>query len=222
MTAQLDHVRPDPETPSEPKREQILAGARQVFLARGFAASSMGEIARAAEVSKGTLYVYFDSKTALFHALIDEQKRNTAERLTEFDPDDHDVDAVLTTFARRFISALTAPGHIALVRMVIGASTEFPELSRAFFDSGPAYGAKRLAAYLAAQNAEGVLRVDDPEDAAWRFLGMCNAPSLVSVIMGANRPSPEEIERRAGGIVSAFMAAALPASRPASPAGPSD
>ena len=40
----------------------------------------MGEIAREAKVSKGTLYVYFDSKEALFAALIDESKRATAER----------------------------------------------------------------------------------------------------------------------------------------------
>ena len=40
----------------------------------------MGEIAREARVSKGTLYVYFDSKEALFAALIDESKRETAER----------------------------------------------------------------------------------------------------------------------------------------------
>ena len=40
----------------------------------------MGEIAREAKVSKGTLYVYFDSKEALFAALIEESKRETAER----------------------------------------------------------------------------------------------------------------------------------------------
>ena len=43
------------------KRRQIMEGAREVFLAQGFDAASMGEIARKAGVSKGTLYVYFDS-----------------------------------------------------------------------------------------------------------------------------------------------------------------
>ena len=62
------------------KRRQILEGARRVFLGRGFDAASMGEIAREARVSKGTLYVYFDSKEALFAALIEESKRETAER----------------------------------------------------------------------------------------------------------------------------------------------
>lgn len=206
MSVQLAKATPS-DVSSELKRDQILAGARKVFMARGFAAASMGEIAKAAEVSKGTLYVYFENKNALFHALIDEQKRNTAERITEFDPADHDVEAVLTSFARRFIVALTEPDHIALVRVVIGASAEFPELSRAFFESGAAHGARRLAAYLAAQEMEGVLKVDTPEDAAWRFIGMCNVPSLVSMIMGMPRPDAAEIDRRARANVTAFLAA---------------
>ena len=45
-----------------------MEGARQVFLSQGFDAASMGEIARRAGVSKGTLYVYFDSKERLFEA----------------------------------------------------------------------------------------------------------------------------------------------------------
>ena len=51
------------------KRRQIIEGAREVFLAQGFDAASMGEIARKARVSKGTLYVYFDSKEQLFEAI---------------------------------------------------------------------------------------------------------------------------------------------------------
>ncbi|MGY4415682.1 DNA-binding transcriptional regulator YbjK [Bradyrhizobium sp. LB7.1] len=47
------------------KRRQILDGARKVFMDLGFDGASMGEIARAAQVSKGTLYVYFADKSAL-------------------------------------------------------------------------------------------------------------------------------------------------------------
>src|SRR5579872_2689987 len=55
------------------KRRQILDGARAVFLAQGFDAASMGEIARAAGVSKGTLYVYFKHKEELFEAIVEEE-----------------------------------------------------------------------------------------------------------------------------------------------------
>ena len=57
------------------KRRQILDGARKVFLELGFDGASMGEIARAAGVSKGTLYVYFPDKAGLFAAIVEEEKR---------------------------------------------------------------------------------------------------------------------------------------------------
>src|SRR5215213_5699133 len=83
-------------TPAEfDKRRQILDGARAVFLVAGFDGASMGEIAKAAGVSKGTLYVYFDSKESLFEALTLEEKRGLAEVLFKLDADDPDVRGVL-------------------------------------------------------------------------------------------------------------------------------
>ncbi|HMJ97699.1 MAG TPA: helix-turn-helix domain-containing protein, partial [Reyranella sp.] len=55
------------------KRLQIIDGARAMFLAQGFDGASMGEIARKAGVSKGTLYVYFDSKEDLFQVVAHEE-----------------------------------------------------------------------------------------------------------------------------------------------------
>ncbi|MBM5573819.1 TetR/AcrR family transcriptional regulator [Deefgea sp. CFH1-16] len=52
------------------KRQQILDGARRIFIELGFASSSVEKIAKAAGVAKGTIYNYFDSKEALFVALI--------------------------------------------------------------------------------------------------------------------------------------------------------
>ena len=67
------------------KRRQIMDGARSVFLASGFDAASMGEIARQAGVSKGTLYVYFDSKERLFEAIIESERRTQAEQIFALD-----------------------------------------------------------------------------------------------------------------------------------------
>src|ERR687889_376512 len=81
------------ESPESAKRRQILEGARKVFLAQGFDGASMGEIAKVAGVSKGTLYVYFDSKETLFESLTTEQKKSLAEALFQLDSDDPDVRA---------------------------------------------------------------------------------------------------------------------------------
>jgi AcrR family transcriptional regulator len=190
------------------KRKQILDGARRIFFEHGFDAASMGEIAREAKVSKGTLYVYFDSKEALFAALVEETRRETAERtMRELDHDDPDVAATLTTFATHVIEKVTSPKHIAMVRMVIAASEKFPSLARTFFEAGPAHGARRLADYFAAQTRAGRLAVADPELAAWQFMGLYAHPPMIPVLFAQEVPSPERVAQLAACAVSTFLAA---------------
>src|SRR5215510_7898994 len=56
------------------KRNQIIEGARRVFIDKGFEAASMNDVTREAGVSKGTIYVYFANKEELFEALIEEER----------------------------------------------------------------------------------------------------------------------------------------------------
>ena len=105
-----------PDAPAQQdraKRRQIMDGAREVFLAQGFDAASMGEIARKAGFSKGTLYVYFDSKEQLFEAIAHEACGAQAEGVFSLDPADHDVEAVLTRLGRSFVKFLCRLGAIA-------------------------------------------------------------------------------------------------------------
>src|ERR1041385_1210250 len=84
------------------KRRQIIEGARAVFLAQGFDAASMNDIARRAGVSKGTLYVYFRNKEELFEAIAEEECGLQAERVFQLDNANHDVAAVLTRLGTDF------------------------------------------------------------------------------------------------------------------------
>ena len=67
-----------------PNDARSWTGARQVFLSAGFDGASMNDIARAAGVSKGTLYAYFNSKDELFEAIIRGEFAQAAERLCTF------------------------------------------------------------------------------------------------------------------------------------------
>src|SRR5215467_15959341 len=80
------------------KRRQILDGARKVFMDLGFDGASMGEIARAAGVSKGTLYVYFADKNRLFEAIVEE----TALEQGEIAFFDFDASGDAATTLRKF------------------------------------------------------------------------------------------------------------------------
>src|SRR5690348_8088318 len=104
------------------KRRQIIEGARAVFLAQGFDAASMGVIAREAGVSKGTLYVYFDSKEALFQAIVHEQCLAQAEQVFSLDAADHDVRGVLTRLGKTFAGFLCRPDRVSSLRTIISIS----------------------------------------------------------------------------------------------------
>ncbi|WP_264049273.1 TetR/AcrR family transcriptional regulator [Methylobacterium flocculans] len=199
---------PPARATAEPdKRRQILDGARAVFMAAGFDGASMGEIAKAAGVSKGTLYVYFDSKEALFEALTLAEKRWLAEVLFRLDADDPDVPGALTRLGHSYLAEMIRPEHVTLIRMVIGACEKFPRLGQAFFEAGPVQGATRLGAYLDAQVAAGRLRPGDTNLAARQFLQLCQAGLLTRLLFGAgDGVTPEEIAHHVTQAVRVFLA----------------
>jgi AcrR family transcriptional regulator len=190
------------------KRRQILAGAHAVFLAQGFDAASMSDIARAAGVSKGTLYVYFDNKEQLFEAIVEEECDAQAEGIFNLDPDDHDVGAMLKRLGVAYVKFLCRPEKASAVRTVIAIADRMPEIGRKFYEHGPADGIARLAAYLSAQNTAGVLAVGDCEVAAAQFMESCHAMLFKPIVFNfAPAPSAEQIEHVVGIAVSTFMAA---------------
>jgi AcrR family transcriptional regulator len=196
---------------NDEKMRQILDGARRVFLADGFDGASMNDIARVATVSKGTLYVYFQSKQALFEALIREEHRRTAERLSMFDEAEPDVALVLKRFGNALMNFMLLPKHIALVRTVSAAAAKFPTIGRAFFEAGPQYGANRLADYFAQQVEAGTLVIDDVNLAAWQFLESLQGGHLKRMLFCVCEPPPQEaVEKAVSRAVDMFMAVYQP------------
>ncbi len=189
------------------KRRQIMDGARTTFLAAGFDGASMNDIARAAGVSKGTLYAYFDSKDELFEAIIRGQFAQAAERLCVFRREG-DVRAMLTDFGVRLMARMTEPETLALARVVVAAVEKFPSIGRAFYEAGPAFGAARLAAELAALERAGALKVPDPERAAWQFVDLCQSSVYKRILFGVvDSVSPAEIEAAVTAGVEVFLSA---------------
>ncbi|MDR3649782.1 MAG: TetR/AcrR family transcriptional regulator [Acidimicrobiales bacterium] len=75
----------------EGRRTDILAAAKKVFARKGYHATTIADIAKAAKLSYGSIYWYFDSKDALFHALMEAEGQALRDHVTE---------ALLTTPAR--------------------------------------------------------------------------------------------------------------------------
>jgi len=193
------------------KRRQIIEGARALFLAQGFDAASMDAIARKAGVSKGTLYVYFDSKEQLFEAIVEDERGAQAEQVFSLDSNDHDVTVVLTRLGTAFVRFLCQPASCSAIRTVTAIAERMPELGRKFYEFGPMCGIDRLAAYLKAQCEAGVLAIDDCEIAAAQFLDACQSTMFKPVLFGATEPpSDERVQKVVGTAVRTFLAAYKP------------
>lgn len=206
--AELTQARPPEADEDSAKRRQIVEGARAVFLARGFDAASMADIAKAAGVSKGTLYVYFKDKDELFTAIVHDECALQAEGVFAFDHADHDVEAVLLRHGKAFVRNIGTPGRMASLRAVIAVAERMPDLGRKVYETGPAFGIAKLADYLRAQVEAGVLAIDDCEVAAAQFIESCHATMFKPMLFNfAPPPAPERIAHVVGMAVRAFMAA---------------
>jgi len=186
------------KTPAEEgsKRRQIIEGARKLFLAQGFDAASMGEIARQAGVSKGTLYVYFDSKERLFEAVVEDERSGQAEQVFRLDAEDHDVEAVLNRLGKAFVEFLCQPSGISPLRTVMAIAERMPEVGRRFYENVLAKSINSLAEYLQAHVRPNDLAIDDCQLAAAQFMQMCQATLFLPFVFQAEpAPSAERIAR---------------------------
>jgi AcrR family transcriptional regulator len=188
------------------KRRQILDGARKVFLDLGFDGASMGEIARAAGVSKGTLYVYFADKSRLFEAIVEEETFEQGKVTFNFDQN-RDPTAMLTEFGQAYIAMICRPGGGSAIRTVMAIAERMPEVGRRYYEHVLEQTITRLATYLEARVKLKELAIDDCQFAASQFLLMCQASLFLPFIFqAAPAPSTERIAQVVGSATRMFLA----------------
>ncbi len=208
MEAEIIDETGAPSNDGGAKRRQVMDGARAVFLNAGFDGASMNDIARAAGVSKGTLYAYFDSKEQLFEALIREERGQQAERLCAFPPEPSDPDAQLRGFGRRLVEMMARPETVAHVRVVIAATGKFPRLGQVFYEAGPHYGVQKLAERLQVFVEAGALEIADTERAARQFIDLCLSGVYKRLLFGVvDSVAPSEIDDAVDAAVEVFLKA---------------
>lgn len=200
---------PEADTKGDFRRRRIVEVARAVFLEKGYGAASMSAIAAAVGGSKGTLYVYFRSKSELFEAVIRQYGEGGDFRA---EPEDaRPLGEVLSDLGARMLAFVCQPETLALYRMVIGESGRFPELGEAFFTAGPKDKIARLAQLIARRIASGEIRRADPEVAAHHFFALCRAVRHQHMLFGlALAPTDADVSAEAKDAARVFMAAYAP------------
>lgn len=158
---------------------ELLAAALDVFRAKGFAATRMDDIAAQAGVSKGTIYLYFPSKQAIFEALVREKlvpnlARIEAALAASGARAPEKIRLVATALAR----VAEDPRILALPRLVAAEAGHFPDLARFYRQEVVARGLGLIGGIIAQGMDEGDFRRVEPEAAARLFM----APLIMTAL----------------------------------------
>jgi TetR/AcrR family transcriptional regulator, mexJK operon transcriptional repressor len=197
---------------SAQKRQAILHAARDVFLRKGYAGTSMDEVALMAEASKVTIYKHFSDKQTLFIAVvtdaIDEAKAGS-QGLVDQLGSSTDLELDLGNFARQHVAIVTQPHLIQMRRMIIAEAHRFPDLARAWHRVGPERAHATLAGQIDKLVARGQLLVADSLVAAQMLNYLIlSVPLNEAMFTGRDKPySRRYLNRYADEAVRVFLAA---------------
>ena len=189
------------------KFDQVLAGARDVFMADGFEGASVDAIARAAGVSKATLYSYFPDKRLLFMEVADTECARQSRQAFEGIDTDAPPRVVLGLAGRHLLGFITSTFGQQMFRLCVAECDRFPELGQRFYNSGPAVVRREMAGYFETAVARGQLRMEDPLLAADQFGELCKGDVWLRLTFGIiDRISQAESDRVVDSAVDMFLA----------------
>jgi TetR/AcrR family transcriptional repressor of mexJK operon len=200
---------------------RILDAARACFLERGLTPTSMDLVAQRAGVSKATVYAYFDSKHALFAAVMRRERERFGRDLAAISAREHtDMAAMLTEIGEQFLDFVTSPPVLTLFRVIIAEVSRFPELGQSVLAGGRAEFVRLLAEALQHGIDSGRLEIADPSRAAIQFVSLLKGDvHLTCLLDPGHRPSKASIRRQVAESVELFLSyygaqgAAAPAPR---------
>lgn len=174
---------------------------------QGFEGASVDDIAKAASVSKATLYSYFPDKRLLFMEVAKSECARQADQAL----DDMDMSAappvVMFEVGRRLVGFLVSDIGQRVFRICVAESERFPEIGQQFYDHGPGRVRGILKSYMQDAITRGELQIDDLDLAADQFAELCKSDLFPRMVFGLSRDfAPAEIDRVVAGAVDTFMA----------------
>jgi TetR/AcrR family transcriptional repressor of mexJK operon len=198
------------------KRRAILDVARETFFERGYAATSMSEIAARLGGSKGTLYNHFRSKEELFGELMREVCQVRAQAIFEqLGPigREKSVRQSLIDIGLSLMEFLLLDEMIAVHRLVVAEAGRFPELGRMFYEAGPQRGEVRFAEYFEAAMAAGLMPKNDPKMVGQRLKDLVMSDLYLRRLWGVTSEIvPARLHAHVARSVDIFLKAFGPAS----------
>jgi AcrR family transcriptional regulator len=164
---------------SEARPGEIVQAALDVFAEKGFAAAKLDEIAAKAGISKGALYLYFETKEDIFRAVVREAVAPNLDMVeTVLAQEDPPFPELMRGMLGHLGQVIEATRLGAVAKLVIGESRNFPELARVWHDEVVSRALAALSKALAKAQMRGEVRTGDPRLQAFSLMG----PILMGVI----------------------------------------
>jgi len=164
---------------AEARRGAILTAALTVFASHGFAAARLDDVAARAGVAKGTLYLYFRDKEALFEALVRSAVSPLLQHMSKVatDPEIPPLKALETLFAL-FAQEVLGTERKLLLRLIVAEGPRFPAIAEFYYREVVVHGLRMMRALAERAAREGAFASEAPA----RFPQLIVAPLLVAVL----------------------------------------
>jgi AcrR family transcriptional regulator len=181
----------------EARPSEIVEAARLTFLDKGFAATRVEDIARRAGVSKGTVYLYFPTKEALFEGVVRINVVPVIEGMIRSIEADTTTPAInqLKLIGRTMYSEMVGTDRRRLLHLIIAEGPHFPWLTEFYHREVLSKGVALIRAVLRRGEARGELRLDGVDE----FPHILMAPTMLAGIFSNlfNAYEPLDIDRYA-------------------------
>jgi AcrR family transcriptional regulator len=174
------------------RRQAILAAALQEFSARGFAAARLDDVADAAGIAKGTIYLYFRDKETLFQDLILSEMGPVVATLETALAVDLPVRAVAERAVELFVREIYGTSRRDIIRLILSEGPRFPQLADFYYREVLSRIIAAVRALLRRALERGELR----SDAIIRFPQLLGAPGIVAIIWSGlfERQEPLDVQ----------------------------
>jgi AcrR family transcriptional regulator len=185
------------------RRSQLVTVAGEIFLRKGYRATTMDDIAQCAGMSKKTVYQIFTAKSELFEALL---KEWLAPLTIPVRSDGRSAGDVLIDLLSRLVNFALSERQISMTRLLIAETPHSDDIAVALERQGLGRGKGALGKWLAAEAASGRFKNADPEDAANMLFFAAAGDFLLGLLLRTRpRPSVEEVAARVERAVASFV-----------------
>lgn len=167
------------------RHDQILEAAVRVFGIKGFAGTNVADIAEAANVGKGTLYLYFESKEDIFNSIL--QERSFLPEMTKLTHsiDGQSIEELLASIAKEYLKNVER--SLPIFRLTISEANRFPDKAKQFYYNMVHDMIDTLTQFFISQISAGKMaKLKNPAFAARAFMGIMVTYLMTQRLMGGD------------------------------------